>query len=295
MVAAINIAGDVAGTCSIRHLGSWGFIRVAHGKGIGFEDGTYPYSINDSGEAAGITADGKSFIYASGAVTTYSIKGAIATAGWSINRSGKIAGYYNDNADVSHGFVREADGTISKFNDSLAGNGNYQGTLARAISNQGEITGYYVDPGGEAHGFIRTRKNKYTTIDPTGSQGTLAVSISGVGAVTGEYYSGGASHGFVRSAEGTITSFDAPDGGEIVYVLSINNDESVVGEYLDVGGIRHGFLRSADGTFTPIDAPGAGTAPQQGTVATSINDDGEIAGYFVDSRGTYVGFLRFPR
>ncbi len=59
-------------------------------------------------------------------------------------------------------------------------------------------------------------------------------------------------------------------------------------------GVFHAFFGSPGGQFTTFDAPGAGTAPNQGTNATSINSAGTISGAYVDSNGVPHGFVRSP-
>lgn len=94
-----------------------------------------------------------------------------------------------------------------------------------------------------------------------------------------------ASHGFVRTPDGTFTTFDAPAGNLGILAGSINNNADIAGFFLDQNGAQHGFVRSADGTFTPFDAPGPGTAP------LSINLKGEITGVY-SANGETAGFIR---
>ena len=53
----------------------------------------------------------------------------------------------------------------------------------------------------------------FKTFDPPGSQGTTPVSINPAGQITGSYTDANfATHGFVRTTDGTTTSFDPPGG-----------------------------------------------------------------------------------
>ena len=60
-----------------------------------------------------------------------------------------------------------------------------------------------------------TTPGQIITFDVPGSNGTVATSINPSGEITGYYYgpTGPGSHGFVRAAHGTITTFDAPGAG----------------------------------------------------------------------------------
>jgi len=97
--------------------------------------------------------------------------------------------------------------------------------------------------------------------------------INDSGVVVG-FYQSGISHGFIRSVDGTITTFD-PDGSTGTYALSISSTNAVTGGYIDASGINHGFVRAPDGTMTAFDAPGATQ-----TTTSQIADDGTIVGTY---------------
>jgi uncharacterized membrane protein len=132
----------------------------------------------------------------------------------------------------------------------------------------------------------------------TGSgQGTVPFGIVADGSILGAYIdSSNVYHGFLRSASGVITTFDAPGAGpgQGTFADGINSALAIVGTYVDSSGVSHGFLRSPNGKFATIDAPGAGTASGQGTGAYDINTKGEIAGSYTDSEGTAHGYVRSP-
>jgi hypothetical protein len=146
----------------------------------------------------------------------------------------------------------------------------------------------------------------FITIDvPGATGGTVAQSINSGGAITGySVDASGVSHGFLRSAGGTITSFDVPGAGTAsgqgTAGTSINTTGSITGYYVDAGGVHHGFLRAPDGTFTaPIDSPDSatGTSSGEGTDPTAISDAGVIAGSYALNFGFYGyntrrGFVR---
>jgi hypothetical protein len=81
------------------------------------------------------------------------------------------------------------------------------------------------------------------------------------------------SHGFVRAADGTITTFVAPGAGTTgaagTFPTSINAAGTIAGYYMNLDR-AHGFVRSTDGTVTTIDPPG----DVDGTYAESINTQG---------------------
>jgi len=193
------------------------------------------------------------------------------------------------------------------FDAPNASTAPYAGTEAFAINIWGAITGDVQDPNGGVHGYVRSPGGAYTEFDVTGAApspganclyyagGTCPQAINDLGVVTG--FDGDASgnfHGFVRSAAGKITTFDAPGGVGSTFPSSINVWGTVTGYSYDGNGTAHGFVRKADGTMTTFDDPDAGTGPGLGTYAGNINDEGVIAGVFYDPTGFGHGFVRGP-
>jgi hypothetical protein len=132
-------------------------------------------------------------------------------------------------------------------------------------------------------------------------QGTFPQDNNPAGTITG-YYIDAATvfHGFLRTTDRAITSFDPPGSGTLkgssqgTVPLSIDTAGEIVGQFQDENYLFHGFLRAVDATFTIIDAPNAGTAANQGTIAGSINSQGVIAGYYIDANNMFHGFERAP-
>src|SRR5260370_21389583 len=141
MGTSINDGGDIAGvfltapSTSVPNL-AHGFVRVAAtgsitefdapGAGTGKNQGTFPASINTTGDIAGMYFDASnayhSFVRsAAGTITTFDVPGAPTTTEHrgttplSINAGGDITGSYMHANDVRHGFVRSAAGTFTTF------------------------------------------------------------------------------------------------------------------------------------------------------------------------------------
>ena len=144
--------------------------------------------------------------------------------------------------------------------------------------------------------------------------GTQGPGINPAAAVTGFYTdSKNVTHGFLRTPDGRITTFDAPGAGnetvsgfygtpggvmlgQGTLSVSINPAGAVTGFFFDNHNVAHSFLRAPHGKFTTFDAPSpyVGTGEGQGTEAANINPAGAIAGTTVDGNGAYHGFLRIP-
>ncbi len=138
----------------------------------------------------------------------------------------------------------------------------------------------------------------FVSFDVDGSAGTLALDINSGGTIVGRYDKPTtlATGAFVRTPDGTITTFDYPVSGtpRLTVAAGINSRGDIVGQYTppDAPRRRHGYLLS-DGVFTSFDPPGSTF-----TNALGINDQGDIAGRFALSlkgppgRGGFTGFLR---
>jgi hypothetical protein len=147
---------------------------------------------------------------------------------------------------------------------------------------------------------------------PGSGLGTQGEDINPAGAITGLYAdANNVMHGFLRTREGILITFDAPGagtvpnlyfkstpagtlGGQGTYAMSINPEGAITGSYIDETNLGHGFLRAPDGRITKFDAPGAGTAAgsYEGTIPLAINAAGEITGAYFDSNYVLHAFLR---
>ncbi len=165
-------------------------------------------------------------------------------------------GICGSTGNVSHGFVRTANGTVTTFDAPGAGvgTGRTKGTIPLSINTGGDIAGTYTDASGVYHGFVFPAGGTITPFDAPGA------------ATTG-----------TAIVEGTIG-------------FSINTNGDIAGTYLDANNVIHGFVRAADGTITTIDDRYAGTGALQGTASFSINDLGEITGVYADTNGMLHGY-----
>src|SRR5215475_13087497 len=125
----------------------------------------------------------------------------------------------------------------------------------------------------------------FTTFNAPGSS-TTPTNINSGGVITGWYNDTTGTHGFLRDATGTITTFDVP-GAIGTTPTSISSTGLITGRYADANSVLHGFLRDAAGNITTFDVPNSLT-----TAAFSINADGETTGFFLDRFRTVHGFLR---
>jgi hypothetical protein len=248
-----------------------------------------------------------------GGFTVFDAPGAVlGTVPYAINPAGAVAGYYLDATPSFHGFARTPDGTLTTFDAPGAGSGFAQGTQSLGINPAGAITGQYIDANCLAHGFVRAPSGAIIKFDAPGAGtapgvcsfgialGTSPGNINPAGVIAGSYSdSSGVYHGFVRAANGTITTFDAPGAGTgpgqgtfTASASGINPEGTVTGNYVDANNVNHGYVRAPNGTITTFDPPGAGAGPGQGTYTVSISPNGEIACFYLDGDNVYHGSLR---
>ena len=281
---------------------------------IGNGQGTRAYAINSSGQITGFYTDNSArchgFVRAANGTFTQidapdagtgpfpqgTFPSEFTPAG--INPAGAITGFYVDANAVRHGFVRAPGGTITEFDPSGSILTNPNG-----IDQTGAITGFYFDANFVGHGFLRTPDGTITSFDAPGADmtpgsgnGTFGVSLISNGEIEGVYVDpNGVLHGFVRSTQGTFTTFDVPSAGtgpgQGTLPESNNTVGAIAGNYIDASNVNHGFLRDKQGSFRLFDVPSAGTGPGQGTIPLDNNNSGMITGEDIDGANVIHGFL----
>jgi hypothetical protein len=189
------------------------------------------------------------------------------------------------------------------------------GTLATVpddINPEGTVVGFYFDENFVGHGFLRSPNGQFTTFDapgagtmvnnpiPGGFAGTFPLEINPFGTVVGYYTDDNlVSHCFIRTANGNITTFDAPGadtnptdaaGSQL---MGINPLGLTVGNYVDStpAHLGHGFLRTPGGHFTSFDA--ASDAVSTFPVGP-INLEGALVGFYLDPGLQFHAFVRNP-
>jgi len=133
----------------------------------------------------------------------------------------------------------------------------------------------------------------YLSFQVPGALGTYPMSINNSMTVTGYYYvSPTVTRGFLRDADGAITTFDVLGSGQTI-PSAINDAGEIAGSYIisPAGGPQLCFLRARDGsitTFTPAASSGK-------AVVNGINERGTVVGYYTDDFSTSsaeYGFIR---
>lgn len=309
-----------------------GFLRSHEGKFTTFEapgadttpgsyNGTIPSSINDFGAIAGSYYDANGFGHGflrnpDGMFTTFDVPGVggYGSTPVAMNLEGAIAGYYTDSNYSFHAFLRRPDGTFKTWigPDACTGNGaeGCFGSGASNINVFGIVVGGYEDNTGNFvhHSFVRSPNGDLKTFDVPGAgsgsyQGTgcpgCALGFNLGGAVAGAYIdSNSVQHGFLRSPDGTFTTFDAPGAGTSSYQgtgcpsdcpTSVNDFGVIAGSYIDTNYVLHGYLRNPNGNIVTVDPSGSVF-----TWSSGLNDFWAITGYYADVNNVYHGFVAVP-
>jgi hypothetical protein len=169
-------------------------------------------------------------------------------------------------------------------------------TMPSAINAFGEIVGSYVDANSTSHGFVRSPFGTITTFDAPSigdsstGYGTEAAAVNFAGQVVGSVRGVSSNvlieRGFVRTAFGAITEFDAAPGALRTEAQAINPEGWIAGLYFDAAFVGHGYVRLAHGAVTTFDVPGLMIAVRQ------IRPNGEVIGVNIGIDNVFHGFTR---
>jgi hypothetical protein len=262
------------------------------------------WGINDKGQVALSTTDGRSGIYLDGTFTQLPPppQGFQGAAALGINNGGVITGGVTDPSGTRQGFILSGE-TYTFFSRP-----DWENTAGRAIANSGLITGYSFGPSGSpTAGFIYDpATDTFTDATPPGSTATLTQGMNKFGRITGQGNDSSSIllYGFVWQQE-TITKGKR----ELVPFLDrfkvdvntintsgrgINDSGLVTGFTTNLTG-GNGFVGSAAGGYQRLVAPG-GEVAGNSTICEGINNLAQVVCFVTDSASLTVGaFIGSPR
>ena len=250
--SGINTRGEITGSYS-NGIAAQGFVRKPDGAFTSFSvpgaDDTLPYAINKGGTVVGFynTPGNPGTDYGfvrspKGVITTFNLPGAADTVPYDINTDGEITGEFFPQAGGNYGFVRFPNGKFTTFEY------DYQPTQSFSINDAGDTAG--VVYAGSNQGFVRSRNGVFTLFDAPGLIFDVPeyFGINATGTIFGDWYipvtpdqSSWIYHGFVRSADGVVSSFDPPNS-KTTMATGINEFGVITGFYVN-GSSTLGFLR----------------------------------------------------
>ncbi len=189
----INRSRVIDGSFFNRTTGYQGFILAGstfHTIEIGISTFTFLFGINDAGDIAGeyvpSGSDTPFHAYAriAGTDLDIMIPGQTSSEAHGLNNLDQVAGdYTTDGGFVFHGFIRQADGTLT-FPIDYPGAVN---TFVNGINDQGWIVGTYELADGHEHGFFLKLPNTFVSFDYPAAGGTSLVGINNSGMISGRY------------------------------------------------------------------------------------------------------------
>lgn len=286
----INNLGTVVGYQNDENGVSHTFVRTVDGKFKMFDApgadvnpadrlGTLASGINDLETISGTYYDtsglGHGYVLQpNGKFTSFEVTGAAngTTPDGPLNWAGALGGFYMDANYQFHLFVRDPLGKITAFDGpgmctGGTPNGCYGGGMYD-VNILGNSVGAFMDNSGNfvSHQLLRKADGKITTWDAPGAgsgpyQGTgfndtptlgyPVGSLTTEGTVASMYVdSNYTHHGYVRTADGVFTTFDAPwadvtpGDGNGTWPTSINDLGVITGWYVDSNYVIHGFVRT---------------------------------------------------
>ncbi|MCG9130533.1 T9SS type A sorting domain-containing protein [Candidatus Poribacteria bacterium] len=200
-------------------------------------ENTYFYALGNDGRAAGHYQDSEGFyhgvILEKGVLRQYDFPGAVETEIYGISdETGALTGNFTDAQGVRRGFtgdtVIEVPGASETFADFVAA---------------GRLVGSYVDAEGLYHGYIHTH-GQFTSIDLADAENLEyyffhAINTAGVFVARSKRIDD-VPRTYIGSARGR-SELQAP-GSVSTEGWNINQDGSIVGNYVSADGRRHGFI-----------------------------------------------------
>lgn len=215
------------------------------------------------------------------------------------NIHGTVVGFFsNTAAGVYSGFLYNgASYTTYNLPDEPAGSS----TLIYGINDFGDTCGQVLPAGGVPQAFVVV-DGKPSTFIVSGSGFSFCEAINDQGVAVGGYVDSlGVYHGWIRQADGSVQTYNAPgasirtgsvfcygtNGGTVL--TGINNVGAMAGLYVDTTYKLHGFTVSTDGGFQPVDVPGAAS-----TSGGGINDRGVFVGHWSDKSCNNYGYIATP-
>ena len=270
------------------------------------QDRTYNqfFSINDNGRISasygfgdkGHPSKGYTIVapYAQRDVKAENYPHAVQTEVFGLNDSNVQVGEYSTQNDANsindpwfgwyyngsfHKVVFPAKHNASPVDDELAG-----------VNNHDIAVGSYENSPDHFQGFtFNIKTGKYTALTLPGVPASTTVFADGInnsGDIVGQV----GADGFIKLAGGGLHRIVVPGAAETI-AFSVNDNDTVVGAYLDSSNRFHGFIWRIGGSLTTfVDDPNA-DGP---SYLSGINDEGDVVGSYQDSSGHMDAFLAFP-
>jgi hypothetical protein len=242
--------------------------------------------------------------YGQGDIQSENFPGSAQTVVIGLNDHNVQVGYFstqNKAKGADNNFGWYFNGKFHKVVFPTGSNANPTHDQLAGVNNHDIAVGSYKNSAGRSRGFTFTIKTgKFSLVTkpgaPTGgaAPNLSANAINNTGDIAGEYTTNsGNIDGFIKLAGGSFHTIAVPGAVETV-ALGVNDDDAVVGGYIDVSGdvsTVHGFIWRIGGSLsTDVDDPNSDGS----SVLDGINNGGDIVGYYENGSGGIGGFLAYP-
>ena len=210
------------------------------------------YALGNNGNAAGYYVDSeghhRGVVLENGELRGYDFPDSVQTEIWGISdATGKLTGNFIDASGVRRGFT----------GDEIIEVPGASETFADFINSQGGMVGSYVDADGLYQPYIRTPGGRFVSIDLPQAAHLEYFFVHGINDVQTMVSRTKTLEGvpltYVGRLQGGLQDFKVP-GSVSTEGYNINQDGSIVGNYVSSDGRTHGFIaRPAQDTDAPVD------------------------------------------
>ena len=210
------------------------------------------YALGNNGNAAGYYVDSeghhRGVVLENGELRGYDFPDSVQTEVWGISdTTGKLTGNFIDASGVRRGFTGDE---IIEFPGASE-------TFADFINSQGGMVGSYVDAEGLYQPYIRTPGGRFVSLDLPQADKLAYFFVHGINdaqtIVSRTKTLEGVPLTYVGTFRGRLQDFKVP-GSVSTEGYNINQDGSIVGNYVSPDGRTHGFIaRPAQDTGPPVD------------------------------------------
>jgi hypothetical protein len=222
-----------------------------------------------------------------------------ATVAYGLSNNGTVTGYFYDtSANLNYGYFYK-DGQYVTY--SVPGQPAGTDTIVDGIYSTKSFCGSVLQPPYTTYQSFVSINGVVSVFDPFGGTFSDCIAVNKSNTSVGSYIdSAGLTHGWIRTASGTITTIDVPGASTVpgsapcisgntggTAVNGINDKGYISGHYWDTSYNEHGFVRLPGGRFITLDVPGA-----YQTAGGGINNAGVVVGHWVtDSSCDDSGYI----
>jgi hypothetical protein len=255
---SVDIPGESAIAQGINNLGQIvGNLQDSFGSTHGYvQDGlnlrqidfpnatsTFAEALSNSGMVAGGYSDPfggfHGYVLDGGTFASVDFPGAIFTEIFDINDQGDLTGVYQSPDFGIHGFIHDKNGFTSV--DDPAQTFFFPSTEALGINNRGTVVGFFRDARSRAHGFSLFHE-LFQQIDVPGAISSVPEGLNESETIVGVYRDlDHTLHSYIQRGD-NFTTLDFPGAVGTTAVFQINDQGTMLGNYIDDQGVTHSFI-----------------------------------------------------